>query len=162
MIARLLPLILFTTACGGANLWHLDSISAGDPSFDSSRLTFKNPHSHLTLELLRASGNFEVFLSLNQYTLTPLPNDPHSTLLTLQIDGVASSQSVPVRTGGMRIKLPPEMAARLILALQDGLPVGILVGGFQDTIAPESFHEKYSQFLKGHSFFSNLLKGPLE
>ena len=153
-------LLLFLLAgCGVASPWHCDTISAASHQFDSSRLTYKTPSSHLGLELLKAGDKIYAFLFLDQHRFST-DNAPVKIFLTIGDEQL--TEILPVRKGGMKILLSNEMSEKLILGLQEGKSAVILGGGFQETIDPADFEPAYSKFMKGESLFSNLLKDPLE
>jgi len=154
MIRRFAPFLLLA-GCWSQSPWHLDAIAAGDSAYDSSRLVYTPSASHLRLELLRVGNEVEIFLYLTQHRL-------NSTELSLTIEGEEFKEIAPMREGRMRVGLSKEMGKRLILALQEGKPVGILLDGFQETINPDAFLGMYGDFLKGTSPFANALRGPLQ
>jgi hypothetical protein len=62
----------------------------------------------------------------------------------------------------MRLKLPKEITSQIISALQDGKEVAILLDGFQQTISPSFFQERYKEFVGGTMDFFQFIKGPLK
>lgn len=163
MIRRFFPLFfLLLTNCGSNTSWRLDSISTGEASFDSSRLSYQSPASHLKIEFLNISDEIRGFISLSQYRVTPSKDNPHAVEVTITIDGESQSALLPLRAGKMRIGLTDEITSQIILALQEGKEVVILLNGDSATISPLSFGDFYGEFLKKRTTFSNFFKGPFE
>lgn len=140
----------------------MDSIATGEAQFDSSRLVYTTPASHLNVEFLRIGDGIHGTIALDRFSFTPLKNDPRSTDLVLAINGENFNYTIPLRKGGMKAALTPEITAKIILALQEGKEVAILVAGASQILTPQSFDEKYRKFSKKQTIFSNLFKGPLE
>lgn len=152
-------LLLLLAGCGKGSPWHCETISAASRQFDSSRLTYKTPSSHLGLELLKTGEKVSAFLFLDQHHFSA-GNDLAKIILKIEDEEI--TEILPVRKGGMRILLSNEITEKLILGLQEGKVAVILGGGFQETIDPAAFDAAYSKFMKGQSPFSTLLKDPLE
>jgi hypothetical protein len=142
--------------------WRLDAISTQDASFDSSRLVYSTPASHLKLEFLRIGQELFAYLFIQQHRLATLVTKPDHVEVTLSIDGVTNKHFLPLRKGSMRLPLPKELRDSIILALQDGKEVGILLDGFKQIISPASFQEKYEEFLGGTVDFFQFIIGPLK
>jgi hypothetical protein len=143
--------------CTIAGPWSVDPIIAGDSAFNASRLIYQtDSYAPLTFELLKMGEQIEAFLSLTRYHL-PL-EEAH---IVITINGISIEESLPLHEGGMRVRLPPSITARLIQALQDGQKVGILLDGFEETLDPAQFSPSFAQFLDGPIGLNTLLKGPL-
>ena len=145
--------------------WKLDSIAAGDKSFDSARLVYRNPagNSPLRLEFLRIGTSIDLFLNLSQFTIAPSLLDPASASVRFAIEGEPPfEEPIPLLEGRMRLRFLPETASRVTRALQDGKKVGILVDGFEETIEPERFPKLYEKLAGGSTLLQNPFKGPME
>ena len=162
---RSLPLWLpLLAGCAKPTLWEFDSIAAGDKSYDSARLLYQDPESgsHLRLEFLRIGTGVDLFLNLTQYTISPSPLDPSSTLVPLKIgEAPPIEERAHLLEGRMRLRFEPETASLITRALQEGKRVGILIDGFEETIEPERFGQFYEKLTGSASFFQNLIKGPM-
>src|SRR5689334_10649314 len=66
-------LTFLLAACSGPTAWHVDSISTGDQHFDSGKLVYRSPSSHLKLEFLRTATGISGFLSLHQHRFPTTP-----------------------------------------------------------------------------------------
>lgn len=150
-------------SCSSGNApWVIDSIIAGDKSFNSTRLVYKNPLScsPLKLEWIRSGEETFCFLSLSRFRFHPLPTDPPTVKVEFHIEGEVFEESIPLSEGGMRLRLSPSRAESLISFLQEGKKVAILVDGFEETFHPENFQKMVDKW-KG-SPFRNPLRDPLE
>ncbi|HEY4255387.1 MAG TPA: hypothetical protein VGM34_03465 [Chlamydiales bacterium] len=151
------------TACSqSAAPWRLDSIATGDHSSDSSRLIYSTSSSHLKLEFLRIGKELFAYLFLQQHKFVPSSTNPGHVELSLTLDGIETKHFLPMRHGSMRLPLPEEIKEKLISALQDGKEVGILLNGFEQTISPSLFQERYKEFVGGTVDFFQFIKGPLK
>jgi len=145
-------------ACGGQqNAWHLDSIATGDRHFDSGKLVYAEPSSHLKLEFLRTEAGVAGFLYLQQHRFRDVPH----TELLLTINGEQTKHLLPVRSGRMRITLTPELTRTLISALQQGSEPVILIDGFELTVSPALFAEKYAGLSDGTLDLLNFVTGSI-
>lgn len=155
---RFLFLILLS-ACSTVSHWRVDSIAAGDSSFNSSRLRYAGSEKHPTLlfEMFKLDTQIEAFLSLTQFRLSP-----DCSKVTLTIRGENFEEAITPHEGLMRVRLPSAVTNRLIQALQDGEKVSILIDGFEETLEPDQFSSSFAKFTEGGSFFQNILKGPLQ
>jgi len=157
--------LLFLALLGGcANApdpWHLDAIATGNPHYDSSRLVYNSPLSHLKLEFLKTEKATAAYLFLQQHRFTPAADDPHSAEVFFTLGGMVFKESIHLREGRMRLKLSSEVTERIIFALQEGEQVAIVANGLKETIDPGSFEAAYAKFLKG-SAPMKFIKGPLE
>lgn len=147
------------TSCATPTAWRLDTIATGDPAFDSTRLSYHTP-SNLRIELLRIGQDVSTFLSLRQHRFAPSPLDPSRIDVTLVIDGQNFHDLAPSREGRMRLKLSKEMTEHLTRALQEGREVDIVLDGFQETISPQAFKERYEQLTAESWDLMNFIKGP--
>ncbi|MDE3045827.1 MAG: hypothetical protein KGJ02_04190 [Verrucomicrobiota bacterium] len=150
------------SSCGSSSNWRYDSIANQESPYSSSRLLYNDPTSHLKLELLKIGDQLQAFVFLNIHRFRPSPNQ--MVEVTLSIDDHTFREAAPCREGKMRLLLPPSLTEQLILALQEGKPVGILIDGFQGTISPDQFADFYSKLLNGEGEWMNYikLKGPFQ
>ena len=152
-----LALVLFLSACSGPALWEVDSIMAGDLSFDSSKMTFCSPEAHppLNFALIRFGNEIGAFLTLNRFHFTS-----DTARVILEIEDEIFEDLAAVYEGRMRLKLSSESTKKVIQSLQDGKEVVILVDGFREKLEPSQFSLRFGRFSQGGSFF-NFIKGPL-
>ncbi len=155
------PLIALVLLSGCAfhnsqSSWLVDGIEAGVKEFDSKRLRHisSNPDASLAYEMVKIGNETCAYLQLSQYKLKPTADQQVDALFL--IGGDAFEESLLVHEGRMRIRLSPEIAERITLALQDGIKVSILVDGFEETLQPDQFAEAYNQFLGKGSFLQTL------
>lgn len=144
-------------ACNQPSAWHLDSIATGDRQFDSGKLVYAVPSSHLKLEFLRTETGISGFLYLQQHRFIDVPH----TELLLTINGEQSKHLVPVRSGRMRLALPPELTQTLVSALHIGHEAVILIDGFELTVSPARFEEKYAGLSGGTLDLLNFVTGSI-
>jgi hypothetical protein len=158
--ARLLKIFfLIAASCSTSQLWVVQTIEAGNPLFTSSKLRFLSPQAHpsLSFEMVQTGGEIEAFIHLTRFRFHS--SDPIKILFT--IHGEEVEDWVSPNEGRMRARIPPEMTAKLIQALQDGDEVSILIDGFEETLDPNQFSSSFAKFLgKGH-FLQNFFKGPI-
>lgn len=145
--------------CISTSPWKLDGISAGDAAYDSTRLRYidKSSESQIAFEFRKAGGEINSYISLRQFSWAPSASVPVEFILGDE----RIAASLPYLEGGMRLRIPPEITNRMILALHEGLKVSILADGFQETLDPGQFAKSYNRFL-GQSALFNFLKGPME
>lgn len=158
------PFLFLLCSCANQNYWKLDDIAAGDRAYDSSRLRYVDPGSHspLAFELLRVGQNVEAFLTLNRNRLSPDSKDSNCVKAYFWIDGEQYQEEIPVREGGMRVRLSLEMAGRLTQALQDGKNVSILIDEYEQILESDRFSRTFSQFLGKRYNDENLFKGLIQ
>ena len=149
--------------------WSYDAITTGSPLFDSARLT----HSPLTgyppwkIEILKSQEETEIFVSLVQYQLHPLADDPFKVKISLSIQDESNStvrsleDTVPLFEGRMRLRFSNSLAQEFIQSLQEGKKVSILIDGLEETIEPDLFKKNFSK-LDGTSFNWLNIQNPLE
>lgn len=154
---RRILLLALLASCSSTNPWHVDSISAGDTCFNSTRLKYTSSdiHPSLVFEMLRIDNGIEAFLSLPRSRLSP---SCKKVLLTIR--GIAYEEAIVPHEGRMRVRLPEATTSRLIQALQDGEKVSILMDGFEENLEPDQFSNSFAKFLGQGQFFQNFLKGP--
>lgn len=157
---RFIFLTVFGIFCGCSNAspWRVDSISAGDTCFNSTRLRYTSSETYpsITFEMLKIGNEVDAFLSLTRFRLSP-----DCTRLLLTIKGIAYEEAIIPHEGLMRVRLPQAATQRLIQALQEGDQVSILLDGFEENLDPNQFSSSFAKFLGEGTFFQNLLKGPL-
>lgn len=133
MARQLISIFFLLSACTSApSSWVLHSIAEGDPPFSRLRYLSSAAHPALSFELLKISDELTAFVHLTRFRFT----DKQQVKISLTINGTAYEEQVAVHEGAMRLRLGVEMTKRLIQALQDGLEVGILVDGFEETLTP--------------------------
>ncbi len=157
----ILSSLFLLCSCSAQNYWKLDEISAGNRSYDSSRLRYVNPGSSsaLAFEMLRVGQNVEAFLTLARGRLD-LGRDTATALL--KIDEIEYREEVPLRQGGMKVRLSLELAARLTTALQDGKNVSILIDEYEEVLESDRFSKTFSRFLGKRYKDENLFKGLIQ
>jgi hypothetical protein len=157
--------LFFLLVLGGCSSfpdpWQLDAIATRNPRYDSSRLLYNSPLSHLKLELLKTEKEITGYLFLQQFQFTPEPADSHSTEVFFTIGETILKESIYLREGRMRLKLSAELTMRIIFALQEGKQVAIVANELKETINPGSFEKAFAKFLKGSEPL-NFIKGPFE
>ena len=152
---RFLLLFALLTGCTASNPWKLETISTGDRSFDSARLTYSDNDSPLRFEIVRMEANIEAFLNLKKYKFTP----SDKVKIEFTIDGEKTIETVPFLEGKMRLRFPQETALKVIEALQEGQEVVIMVDGFEQRIYPELFKKQYEKLAGESAAFRNPFKG---
>jgi len=152
--------LLLLAGCSNSSSWRYDAIPNGESAFESARLLYSSPASHLKLELLKLQGTVRasLFLTLHRFTASP----SHSVQVTLSIDGKQFSEPIAYHEGRMRLSLSKQLTDILLFALQEGKPVAILVDGFRETISPEQFAPYYSKLLNSNTDWLKYIKGPIE
>ena len=159
-MTKYLLLLVLLMGCSNSSSWRYDSIPNGETTFESSRLLYSSPTSHLKLELLKLGEGIQasLYLSLHRFTAS----SSHSVKVTLSVDGKEFSEQIAYHEGRMRLSLSKQLTEILLFALQEGKPVAILVDGFQETISPEQFAPCYSKLLNGNTNWLKYIKGPVE
>ena len=154
---------LILAGCAGTQSWRLDAIEAGDKAFNYTKLIYIDPKSApLNFEIICQDTLVEAFLYLTKHKLTPPQEHPQSIDVEFTIDDQRFCESVPLLEGRMRLRLPQELAERLILALQEGKKIDILLDGFQQRLNPECFPKLYAKLVKPTDQLTNRLKGLFE
>ncbi len=156
---------MFLFTAGGCSntpdFWHTDAISTGNPHYDSSRLIYDSPLSHLKLEFLKTEKNTTAYLFLDQFRFTPNSPGSRSTEVFFTIGETILKESIYLREGRMRLKLSPELTEQIIFSLQEEKEIAIVANELKETIDPSSFQMAFAKFLKGSEPL-NFIKGPLE
>lgn len=152
---RFIFLSCFLAGCTAASPWKLETISTGNRSFDSARLSYSDNDSPLRFEIVRMETNIEAFLNLKKYKFTP----SDKVKIEFYIDGEKTTETVPFLEGKMRLRLPQETTKRVIEALQEGMEVVIMVDGFEEHIYPELFKKQYEKLAGESALFRNPFKG---
>lgn len=138
------------------NPWIVDSIEAGDSSFDSSRLRYSSSRlPSLTFEMFRIGDQIESFLNLNRAVSADLAK------VVITIGSQSIEAELPIHEGHMRMRLPTETAQLIIQSLQAGTKVVIDLDGVEETLEPARFSDSYSKFLGKTNFLQNLIRVPL-
>lgn len=150
-------LLALASSCAAPNPWIIDSIAAGNISFDSSRLRYSSPQkfSNITFEMFRMGDQIEAFINLNR----PLLEENVRVLFTM--NGESFEETIDAHEGRMRLRLSPETAQKVIAGLQDGEKVAICVDGYEETLDPSRFASSFAQFLGKTNFLQNIIKVPL-
>lgn len=151
--------LVFLLGCGTSSSWRYDSIANDRSAFESARLVYQDPASHVKLEFLKVDDHISAFLFLTHHRFTASQN--RLVEVTLSIEDQQFKESLPYHEGRMRLALSPELATKLIFALQEGKTVGILVDGFRGTISPDQFDPFYNKLLNGDTDWLKFIKGPL-
>jgi len=112
--------------------------------------------------MLRVGNNVEAFLALHRNRLSPSSKSANSVNALFLIDGVQYQEEIPLREGGMRVRLSLEMASRLAQALQEGKNVSILIDGYEESLEAGRFARTFSQFLGKQFDDENLFKGLIQ
>jgi hypothetical protein len=86
----------------------------------------------------------------------------HSTEVHFTIGETRFKESLHLREGHMRLKLPSQLQERLIFGLQEGKQIAIVANGIQETVHPGTFKTAFAQFLKGDIRPLNFIRGPFE
>jgi hypothetical protein len=143
-------LILFATGYSAPNPWSYEVIEAGDPLFDSAKVSYSPTTGYppWKIELIKTNGEIGVYLSLVQHHLHPLPNEPFKIKLNLSVEERNLEETIPLLEGNMKIRFPSSLALAFIQSLQDGKKVGILIDGLEETIEPDFFKETFSKLDK--------------
>jgi hypothetical protein len=143
------------------DFWQSDALATGSSQYDSSRLIYDSPLSHLKVEFLKTEKETAAYLFLDQFQFTPSNLDSHSTDVFFTIGETLLKESIYLREGRMRLKLSAELTERILLALQEGKQVAIVADAFKETIEPGSFQAAFAKFMKGSEPL-NFIKGPLQ
>jgi hypothetical protein len=164
MFIKYFPLLILISGCTYVSPWRVESIAAGDKTFDSSRMRYQNLFiaTPLLFEFLRVGDGLEAYLCLTQFRWNPSPENPQAVKAQFIIDGETTEVYLPLLEGRMKLRLPTELTTTLILALQDGKKVGILIDGFEETLDPENFNRSYNKFLKNRVSLQSIFKGPVQ
>ncbi|HEX2582509.1 MAG TPA: hypothetical protein VHL30_00135 [Chlamydiales bacterium] len=141
--------------------WQTDALVTGSPQYDSSRLLYDAPLSHLKLEFLKTEKGTSGYLFLDQFRFTLSTPDSPSMDVFFTIGETLLKESIYLREGRMRLKLSAELTERILSALQKGQQVAIVADAFKETIEPDSFQTAFAKFLKGTEPL-NFIKGPLQ
>ncbi|MBS0625558.1 MAG: hypothetical protein JSS32_05875 [Verrucomicrobia bacterium] len=151
-------LLLFLAGCAAPNPWRYDSISAGDPLFDSAKLTYSplTGYPPWKIEVLKMGGETEVHLCLMQYKFHPMAGDPSKIKVVLALEDRQVEETLPIFEGSMKLRLSDTLASTLIESLQDGKKVGILIDGFEETIDPDLFKNQFAKFDQSSRNWLNL------
>lgn len=153
MVRKTLIPILFLAACTNTTPWILDSISAGDTRFDSSRLIYQNTQTPIRLEILKIGDAVDLVLSLIQFEITPTEENPAVATVRFSIDNESPfEERAPLCLGNMRLRLSEKTASKVIKALQEGKKIEICIDDVTETVYPESFAKTYEKFQNAHSF----------
>lgn len=156
-------LCLLLVSCSSTQSWRLDAIQAGDQTFNCAKLVYIDPKSApLNFEIICQGTVVEAFLYLSKHKLTPPSDHPQSINIEFTIDDQQFCESAPLLEGRMRIRLPQEVADKLILALQEGKKIDILLDGFQQRLNPDCFPKLYAKLVKPTDQLTNRLKGLFE
>ncbi len=162
-LARLTSsLIVFTILWGCSAqpaMWMVDSIAAGDRSFDSSRLRYipKQAHAPLAFEMMKIGNQIDGYISLNRFRFKAT----EQIKVIFTIADQSFEEQIPVHEGGMRIHLSPETTEKVIKALQEGHKIAILLDDFEEILDPAQFSGIFAKFIGEGHFFQNFFKGPI-
>ncbi len=158
------PLLFLLASCANQNSWKLDDIAAGNRAFDSSKLRYvaTDSASPLAFEMLRVGDNVEAFVTLIQGRSFTLDNDSHFITAKFLIDEMEYREEIPVREGGMKVRLSLDMAARITRGLQEGKNVSILIEGYEQVLESQRFARTFSRFLGKRYKDENLFKGLIQ
>lgn len=136
-------------------------MATGYPQYDSSRLTYYSPLSHLSLEFLKIGRETASYLFLRQFKFIPTSTDAQLTEVAFTIGETEVLESLLLREGRMRLKLSPEVTRQMILGLQEGKQITIVASGIKEIIHPASFEKAFAKFLRGDEPL-NFIRGPFE
>jgi hypothetical protein len=139
--------------------WRVEDISAGDHSFNISRLRFTSMKEQpsLLFEILKTGSETHAFINLIRFRFSE-----EIAKVTLKIEEQTFEENLPVLEGRMRLRLPKESTELITKALQAGKKVDILLDGFEETLDPEQFSDTFREFETERPFFQTLLKGSLK
>ncbi len=157
---RLVLLSLFFCGCSTSiNHWQVDDITAGDQSFNVSRIRFASSQDHpsLVFEILKIGNEMNAFLRLTRFRFST-----EIAKVSFTIGNETFEESIPVHEGGMRLRLSSETTQLITRALQEGQKVDIVLDGFEETLTPEQFSSAFTEFVNEAHFFQTLFKGPLK
>ena len=141
--------------------WKLDGMETGYAQYNSSRLTYSAPLSHLSLEFLKTGKETASYLFSRQFKFIPTSSDSKKTEVTLTIGEKIIFESLPLREGRMRLKLSPETTQQIIHSLQQGKQITIVTSGIKETIYPATFEIAFEKLLRGDKPL-NFIRGPFE
>ena len=161
-LAHLKKLIfLLLAGCTAQNPWSYDSIDAGDPLFNSKRLTYTAPNGYppWKIECLEMGANKSVSISLMQHRFHS--EEPTKIKVSLSIEGDLFEEWTPIFEGLMKVVLSDSMGNLLIQSLQEGKKVGILIGGFEETLEPDLFKKGFVKLGKNSLNWLNI-RNPLQ
>lgn len=162
---RLIPLILTAlVSCATPSRWSIDTISAGDPLFDSTRLSYRseNPDTPLYLELIRTDGEIFGSLNLRQFSFHPISQKRKGVEATFRLGDSTIVAELPLLEGNMKARLPSSLTDALLAALQENTQVHVSVDGFQETFLPDHFSDAFTAWSHSSSRLSGKLRGPVE
>lgn len=158
-LTKVLLLAVLWGCSSQPTLWTVDTIAAGDRTFDSSRLRYIPPQSHapLTFEMMKIGDQVDAYLSLNRFRF----KSSEEIKVIFTIAGTSFEDQIPVHEGRMRLRLAPETTERLIKALQEGQKIAILLDDFEEILDPAQFSGTFAKFIGEGHFFQNFFKGPI-
>lgn len=161
--ARLTKRLIALTILWGCSMqpaiWTVDSIAAGDISYDSSRLRYipKQAHAPLAFEMMKIGSQIDGYISLNRFRFKAA----EQIKVIFNIADQSFEELIPVHEGGMRLHLSSETTERVIKALQEGHKIAILLDDFEEILDPAQFSGIFAKFIGEGHFFQNFFKGPI-
>jgi hypothetical protein len=140
-------------------MWAVDTIAAGDSSFDSSRLRYipQQPQAPLAFEMMKVGDQIDAYLSLNRFRF----KSADKIKVVFTIADQSFEDQIPVHEGRMRLRLAPQTTEKLIKALQEGHKIVILLDDFEEILDPAQFSGTFAKFIGEGHFFQNFFKGPI-
>lgn len=155
----LLPLFGLFSSCSSQANWQLTSIPTGQKDFDSTRLSYLSADSleGMNLEFFYTNGIITSYLS----TLGRRISMDQGAKALVQFKSETIEIPLDLHEGLMRVRLPDELTAKAILALQEGETVTIIVGSTMQTFQPEQFSTLFYKLTKGSSNFFDSFQGIL-
>jgi hypothetical protein len=149
----------FCLGCSPQSKWQLTSIPTGQKNFDSARLSYLTADSlaGLNLDFYYSNGSISSFLSTSGRQIC----DDRSAKALIQFQSETIEIPLDLHEGRMRIRLPDELSAKVIFALQNGEIVTISMGSTKQIFQPEEFGPLFQQFKKRKMNLLNSFQGNL-
>ncbi|MES2199308.1 MAG: hypothetical protein V4489_03990 [Chlamydiota bacterium] len=153
----LLGVLLISTACAPKSHWKHSQIDGSSSQHDSSRLSYKTPNTHNTLqmEIIHRKKSCKGYLFVQGRVIPESKDHPKQALISMQIAGETTSYLVPRYEGGHRLSLPEDLLQKILQTLEEGKEVTLLTSGYLTTLDPKGFssiHEKWKKNSYFHSF----------
>jgi|GEM_PF-2390505 len=154
-----LLLALFLSSCSPRSDWKFTSIPAGQKDFDSARLFYAATDnlSGINLDIYYTEGSISSYLSTAGRHIC----DEDQATASIQLGSETIEIVLNLHEGHMRARLPDDLAARIILSMQEEKAVTISIGSVTQTFQPEYFSTFFDKLKKQNNIFLDAFQGVL-
>ncbi|MBI5345913.1 MAG: hypothetical protein HZB76_02065 [Chlamydiae bacterium] len=154
---KLIVFFLLLISCSKNETWKLDSLSQCEADFNSCKLTNNsNQISGLEVEFIQTKNELYGYLNVFFQTTTPIIDNEKKAKVTIKINDQTFEKIESRLKGGQKIALSSETTDLIITSLKNNHEVTIMLDGYETTLEPKDFANKFDNLKSKNHTLENL------